>query len=96
VVTVFTLELTVIKKRGIQKSLGTTLALIKQQQQKNTNSGDKHCELSHFYKLDVSYAIQHTFSRVISFPDPLKIFCIYSLVIIFNGHFISLLEMYVE
>ena len=57
-VTVFTLELTVIKERGIQKSLGTTLALI---QQKNTNSGDKHCELSRFYKLDVSYAIQRTF-----------------------------------
>ena len=30
-----------------------------------TNSGDKHCEFSHFCKLDVSYAIQHTFSNVI-------------------------------
>ena len=29
----------------------------------NTTSGDKHCEFSHFYKLDVSYAIQHTFSK---------------------------------
>ena len=34
-------------------------------QKKNTNSVDKHCELSHFDKLDVSYAsaIQHTFSK---------------------------------
>ena len=24
------------------------------------NSGDKDCEFSHFYKPDVSYAIQHT------------------------------------
>ena len=30
-----------------------------------TNSGNKHCEFSHFCKLDVSYAIQHTFSNVI-------------------------------
>ena len=33
-------------------------------QKLNTNSGDKHCEFSHFYKLDVSYAIQHIFSKV--------------------------------
>ena len=33
-------------------------------QKLNTNSSDKHCQLSHFYKLDVSYAIQHTFSKV--------------------------------
>ena len=31
----------------------------------NVNSGDKHCEFSHFYKLEVSYAIQHTSSKVI-------------------------------
>ena len=29
------------------------------------NSGDKHSEFPHFYKLDVSYAIQQTFSKVI-------------------------------
>ena len=32
-------------------------------QKLNTNSGDKHCEFSHFFKLDVSYAIQHIFSK---------------------------------
>ena len=30
----------------------------------NTSSGDKNCEFWHFYKLDVSYAIKHTFSKV--------------------------------
>ena len=32
---------------------------------KNGNRGEKHCQVSHFYKLDVSYAIQLTFSKVI-------------------------------
>ena len=29
-----------------------------------TNSDDKHCEITSFTKLDVSYAKQHTFSKV--------------------------------
>ena len=39
---------------------------IKKKKKKNTHtkSRDKHCEFSHFCKLDVSYAIQHTFSNV--------------------------------
>ena len=31
---------------------------------KNTNSGDKHIQLTNFYKLDVLFANQHTFSKV--------------------------------
>ena len=31
---------------------------------KNTNSGDKNIQLTHFYKLDVSYATQHAFWKV--------------------------------
>ena len=40
------------------------------------NSGDKRCEFSHFYKvkLDVSYAIQHIFSKAI-FQMPIIYLC---------------------
>ena len=34
-------------------------------QKKKKNSDDKHYGFTHFYKLDVSYAIQHTFSKEI-------------------------------
>ena len=50
---------------GYVKLLGKTPIVFQTDQENSTNSGDKHCIPTHFYKeLDVSYKSQHAFSKV--------------------------------